>query len=128
MIGLVNENCGGYARRLRGLCEKKEKSNCMVGTRWVRQLGMSQFLDHDLDSDEDFEDSECAADERWPCLVADVLPVNVAGNACEGNGDGKGDQGQNPGVLVASSFQDLPLAEQPKSFHGKEEAEEGARL
>ena len=36
MIGLVTENCGGYARRLRGLCEE-EKSNCKVGTRWVRQ-------------------------------------------------------------------------------------------
>ena len=46
MIGLVTEE-------LRGLCEKKEKSNCMVGTRWVRQIY------HSLDS------INCAV---WVCV------------------------------------------------------------
>ena len=59
MIGLVTENCGGYARRLRGLCEE-EKSNCMVGTRWVRQIY------HSLDS------INCAV---WVC-------VSICARAC----------------------------------------------
>ena len=57
--------------------------------------------------------------------MADVLPFEVARNAREENGNGKGDQGQHSWVLLTPSFQGLPVTDQPTSFQGKEETEEG---